>query len=178
MNHYGLLPNMSVCCLSATKMQFQTFRRNILTLITLLRTVIASLMWIHNVATAHVLTTALHFCFSCTALQAIFVFLLDLSTFSHIHLHFVLFVLCKCVSVECSCVSVCSYYSQQCVEVERAFCARLFVCVYMLSVGSGAMDRMLLHKQWAPEPSRLSCVSFPGWGALTGDTGRKSAPGC
>lgn len=86
------------------------------------------------------LATALYFCFSCTTLQFIFVFLLDLSTFSHIHLfHFALFVfiwanlsaLRKRVCVEWSCVSVCSDYSLQrlCVEVVRAFCVWLFVCV-------------------------------------------------
>ncbi len=65
---------------------------------------------------------------------------------------------CVCVCM-CVCVCVCV-----CVRV----CVCVCVCVCMLSVDSGPMGRMLLHKQWAPEPSRLSCVSFPGWGALTG----------
>ncbi len=61
---------------------------------------------------------------------------------------------------------------------ESVLCVIIRVCVCMLSEGSGPMGRMLLHKQWAPEPSRLSCISFPGWGALTGDTGCKNTPGC
>lgn len=48
---------------------------------------------------------------------------------------------------------------------------RVCVCLYVFSVGSGAMGRMLLHKQWAPEPSRLSCISFPGWVVLPGVKG-------